>query len=239
MRGITSSKYDVIVNCVWNNDELRLKLEELMLKNISKQTDTMCAQKASTFKVTDNDSLKSVNHSQQEDELSATAPLLLKCLKAAAYNERTLQKNKIKTKEYIQPAILTAVGILLNCHNKNINLHSTVIAMLLRCGGADKLTVKRLNKLGFSLSYAEALGKQSQISETNEDIVKGWIKKRDPLPPQSSEVTAQPSEVAETKNGQSVSQVCTSTADEMEIAFDECDNISLDDLDKAFREMNI
>ena len=69
MHGILSSNYDVIANCVWNN-VLRLKLEELMLKNISKQTDTMCAQKSSPFKVNDNDSLKSVNHAQQEGELS-------------------------------------------------------------------------------------------------------------------------------------------------------------------------
>ena len=153
---------------------------------------TLCAQKSSTFKVNDNDSLKSVNHAQQEDELSATAPLLLKCLKAAAYNERALQKNKIKTKEYIQPAIMIAAGILLNCHNKNMNLLSTVISMLLRRGGADKLIAKRLNKSALSLSYAEELSKQSQISENKA-----------------------------TKNGQSVPQFCTSTADEMEVAVDE------------------
>ena len=192
MCGITSSNYDVIANFVWNNNGLRLKLEELMLKNISKQNDTMCAQKSSTFKVNDNDSLKSANHAQQEDELSATAPLLLKCLKAAAYNERALQNNKIKTKEYIQPAIMTAAGILLNCHNKNMNLHSTVISMLLRRGGADKLIVKRLNKSALSLLYAEELSKQSQISENKA-----------------------------TKNSQSVPQVCSSTADEMEVAVDE------------------
>ena len=140
---------------MWNNNGLRLKLEELMLKNISKQGDTMCAQKSNTYKVDDNDSLKSVNHAQQENEVSATAPLLLKCLKAAAYNERALQKNKIKTNEYIQPAIMTAAGILLNCHNKNMNSHSTVISILLQSGGAEKLIAKRLSKLALSLSYTE------------------------------------------------------------------------------------
>ena len=63
---------------------------------------------------------------------------------------------------------------MLNCHNQRMNHHASLISLLLRRCGSDKVTFKRLNKLGSCLSYKEALNIQSLLSANNENVVKKW-----------------------------------------------------------------
>ena len=71
---------------------------------------------------------------------------------------------------------MTAAAILRKCRNQNMSTHANVISMLLRRGGADKITFQRLHKLGLCFSCRNSLGKQSRLSENNDNRVKKWIK---------------------------------------------------------------
>ena len=176
IRAVVANNYVAMADCAWKNKQLREKLEDRVCKEISSECTTLNSSQPSPFKLDNNESLKRVTPGEQEAKLNRKAQLLLKCLKSTAYNHKALQRNTVKTKESVLPVIMIAASVLLHCHSQKMDLHANLISLILRRGGADKITFERLNKLNLCLSYPAALKRQSMLSENSENRVKSWCK---------------------------------------------------------------
>lgn len=72
--------------------------------------------------------------------------------------------------------MLTALAILLHCHSTSMNMDATINSIILRRGGADKMTFKRFNHIALCLSYSSSLKLQSELGKKNLSVVKEWTK---------------------------------------------------------------
>jgi hypothetical protein len=143
------------------------KIESTLIKSIEKEVKDLSSSERSPFRVSSVDDVKKFSFSKQKEEVIENAPLLWKLLNAAAVNRRAQNRNTVKTEESIEPAILTAIGILLHCHSTCMNMNATINSIILRRGGADKLTFKRFSHISLCLSYPSALKLQSELGKEN------------------------------------------------------------------------
>ena len=101
----------------------------------------------------------------------------MEALNTAAVNRRAQKKrNTVKKEESIEPAILTAIGILLHCHSTSMNMNATINSIILHRGSANKMTFKHFNHIALCLSYLSTLKLQSELGKENLSVTKEWTK---------------------------------------------------------------
>jgi hypothetical protein len=123
-------EFKSLAECLWLSKGIRSEIESIFMKCIEKESKNLCSSNASPFKVSNIDDVKQFSLNKQKEELREKAPLLWRVLKAATTNRRATQRNTVKTEESIEPALLSAAGILLHCHNERMNMNATINAII-------------------------------------------------------------------------------------------------------------
>eukprot|EP00794_Sanderia_malayensis_P002024 gene2024-2301_t len=176
-RGISDGNIKAIAHCAWKNENIREEIINNVGRDIAKECNSLCSKKTSNFRVAKDDVLKKLEEftfTKQEEELENEAPLLWKFVLAAGCNKRGMLRNKFKKCEFIKPALLSSVAMILRTRNRQVNVNATLNALALRRGGADKMTNKRFDRLAICLSYGESLKYQEQLGTDTVHIIKGW-----------------------------------------------------------------
>ena len=176
-RCVCAKNFKAIANCAWKIPELQKELIDMLLRKVESESTNLCTSKTSPFKAPSVESMKEFSLTEQENEVKSKSPLLWQIITAAGTNEKSIARNKRKTKESIKPALLTATATLLHSRSRHMNMNASVHSIILRRGGADKMTYKRLSKLGLCSSYGPTLTYQSNLGKDNLEIVKSWGEK--------------------------------------------------------------
>lgn len=177
VRSACANNYKAIADSTWKTSGCCDELEALFSRKVSAESAVLCSRKVGPFFAIHQKSLEEFSFAEQEKEVEKKAPLLWKTVMAAGSNKKSLARNKLKNLDAIKPMLLTAVAIILRSRNQQVNMNALVHSMILRRGGADKMTYKRLNKLGFCTSYVRALACQSGLGKDNLSVVKQWADK--------------------------------------------------------------
>ena len=120
--------------------------------------------------------LKNFSFARQHAEAVEKAPYIMKMVEAIGINPR-IGRNKNKSKESLQPSLLTSLNVLLNCRTQNCNQLSSIIGLILKQGQAKKLCVSRMHSLSLSTSYNTVIKKQIELGKDFLVPVQEWIDK--------------------------------------------------------------
>ena len=158
-------------------DEGREAVLQILSRTVKKELEDICSEKPTTFRLPrEIKEISEISFNDQFKELQNRAPCLSRVITSAAYNERNLARNTVKTKETLTPGIVTASSIILNCRSQRINIITTKNSLILRRGGAKQRAFKRLNAMGICTSYKVAIDTQYKMGQDVDSTVKTWIK---------------------------------------------------------------
>eukprot|EP00794_Sanderia_malayensis_P016437 gene16437-18072_t len=174
IRCLCSGNCEAIANIIWKLPGCRAELEKIVSCQVAVECAKICSDQQSTFKAVQERSIEQFSFEGQEKELEKNSPLLWKIVVSAGSNKRNLSRNKRKTIDSIKPALLASIAVILKCRNQYMNMNTLVNSIILRRGGADKMTYRRLNELGLCTSYGKALTCQSALGKDNTSVVKCW-----------------------------------------------------------------
>eukprot|EP00794_Sanderia_malayensis_P004311 gene4311-4883_t len=164
-----------LVRYVYNNPIAKKEIIELVSKEINKELHGLCSDKGSKFKTKDVSLLKeNMNFDTQFQELQEKTPIYTRVLIAAGINERNVKRNKLKTKDSLIPALMSATGIILKSRSNEMNTHAIVMGLLLKRAGWKKMMLKRLNGINACVSYHEVLKRQTQMGIDFSQEVLNW-----------------------------------------------------------------
>ena len=168
---VTLDKTDQEICCaIWEVKDLREKLLELIERKVKEEVWKICGRNfSSCFRASMASDLKSFSYEEQEKEFVEQCPILNRVITAASVNERNLKRNKIKCTDQVRNAKLTGIGIILNARNREMNMHQMMTSIILKRGGANKKTFRRLAARGLCISYQSTLRIQTRMAQ-NHDI---------------------------------------------------------------------
>lgn len=171
---------------MWKSPEIRKELVNVLKKEVTNECAGLCSRKESPFKLSKENVLKQLQEftfADQEKELESVAPLLWNLVLAGGTNARSQSRNKKKTASSIKPALISSVASILRSRNMHINMNATLNALMLRRGGADKMTFKRLYKLALCTSYGQVLRCQEKLGVDTLSVVRSWTDEVSTLTP--------------------------------------------------------
>ncbi|XP_072181183.1 uncharacterized protein [Diadema setosum] len=155
-------------------DIAQKEVDNAISVRIQNEVTEMCrATTKSAFRGSSVDDMLSFDYKEQEQELKETAPTFFAALQTAAVAPR-VERNIRKTKESLQPRVMIAAGVLLNCRSQNMNAHQALNALTLKEGAAKKSTFRRLNAKGISSSYDTTLRIQTECGKDYDVPLKQW-----------------------------------------------------------------
>ena len=147
-------------------------------KKIKEETNQLCQQTYSgNFHSKDPHQLKSFSYDKQEEELSDKMPTFYRFVRAAAIKPKNVLRNKRKTSSAVLPQILTGVGILLHTRNRHLNAHQMLTSVVMKRGGANKMSFRRLSSRGLCLPYGTTLKHLNRLSENYDISIQNWKKR--------------------------------------------------------------
>ena len=152
-----------------------------MMKELETECNNITADEQSKFKLSKDEFQNLRNPSFLDglyDTMCAKCPRTYQFIQAAAYNWPQLAMNKTKTVSAVKGATLQVFSTMLNIRNRKVNAVQAVNSIILRRGGADKQTFRRLNSLSFTVNYAQSLKIQESLGKEFDVPVKAWMKER-------------------------------------------------------------
>nr|XP_054758519.1 uncharacterized protein LOC129264636 [Lytechinus pictus] len=146
------------------------------LKELQNEAVALCLPNSqSAFRQHDAKSLVSFQFQQQEEELTKHAPGILASVKAISESD-TLDSNTQKTQLSILPKQMTAVSILLNARNQQMNSHQVINSLILKESASKKDAYARLNSRGVTCSYGTVQKVQIDLGKGFDVKVREWAK---------------------------------------------------------------
>ena len=135
---------------------------------MKKELKTLAAVKTSSIlRCKDEASLMTFSWKKLHDELLMYAPTFLSVLKTIFSDDENKMKNEL-------PAILSAAGILISVHNREMSALEYINSMILLKGGAKKSAFRRLNATHMCMSYCSTMDKANTIADNAENKLHEW-----------------------------------------------------------------
>ena len=101
-RCVCAKNFKSIANCAWKIPELQKELIDMLLRKVESESTNLCTSKTSPFKAPSVESMKEFSLTEQENEVKSKSPLLWQIITATGTNEKSIARNKRKTKEDIR-----------------------------------------------------------------------------------------------------------------------------------------
>ncbi len=176
LHAICNDDAKALLQILWNDSKGKDAMLEIVGRAVQKECTELCSKSPTLFHLPDGNArfLEEIEFDKLFTELHERSPSFSKFLMAAAYNERNLKRNSLKTKKSLTPSLVTAACILLNSRNETMNAIQLLNAMILKRGGAKQYVFKRFNARGICTAYNIALKYQLNLAKGCDDIVNGW-----------------------------------------------------------------
>lgn len=153
-------------------EQCRDAVKRCVVKCVTKEVDDLCdTQRPSLFRGSTKTDLEQFNFKLQHQELQQRAPYLSSILHAVAEKPSHMTP---ETQHVNVPGITTAASVLLNCHNRDMNAHQVLNALILKESGAKKAAFRSLNSTNICTSYDTILRRQIDFGMDYDMEVKQW-----------------------------------------------------------------
>ena len=102
--------------------------------------------------------------------------LLRKFPLQGSMSTQNVLRNKCKTSSANLPQILTEVGMLLLTRNRCLNAHQLLTSVIMKRGGANKMSLCRWSSGGYCLPYGTTLKHLNRLGENYDTNIQNWKK---------------------------------------------------------------